>query len=147
MPTFTLNGTIDAPIEVVFDVLADHRGYAAITPLRSVTLEREGEPAPNGVGAIRALKLAGPPIREEIIQYEPPTLLVYRMLSGAPISHHTGTTRLTADGSGRTRAEWVIDSSLRFALGNPVWMAVLRPVIGQLLKGVTRESERRARAS
>jgi hypothetical protein len=40
MATFTLNSTVAAPIEVVFDVLTDHRGYAKLTPLRSSTLER-----------------------------------------------------------------------------------------------------------
>jgi hypothetical protein len=38
-----------APIDVVFDVLNDHRGQADMTALRSSTLEREGDPAPNGV--------------------------------------------------------------------------------------------------
>jgi uncharacterized protein YndB with AHSA1/START domain len=44
-----------APPQTVFDVLTDHRGYAEYTPLRRVELEREGDPPPNGVGAIRVL--------------------------------------------------------------------------------------------
>ena len=72
MASFTLVREVKAPPQVVFDVLTDHRGYAAITPLRKVELEREGEPAPNGVGAIRALHSVGPPLREEVLVYEPP---------------------------------------------------------------------------
>ncbi len=53
-----------------------------LTPLRSSTLEREGTPAPNGVGAIRVLALAGPPIREEVTAYEPPR--------GSPTAHSPG---------------------------------------------------------
>jgi hypothetical protein len=64
MAKFTMHRAVAAPMEVVFDVLSDHRGYHTITPLRSATLELEGDAEPNGVGAIRVLKLAGPPIRE-----------------------------------------------------------------------------------
>jgi uncharacterized protein YndB with AHSA1/START domain len=80
--TFTLRASIDAPIEVVFDVLTDHRGHAKMTALRSSTLEREGEPPPNGVGAIRVLSLVGPPIRERVTAFDPPQLFAYEMLSG-----------------------------------------------------------------
>ncbi len=67
------DGDVAAPIDTVFDVLTDHRGYAAITPLRAVTLERHGHPEPDGVGAVRVLKLLGPPIREEVDRVERPT--------------------------------------------------------------------------
>lgn len=53
MANFTISSEIAAPVETVFDVLTDHRGYAKITPLRSSTLEREGSPDPNSVGAVR----------------------------------------------------------------------------------------------
>jgi hypothetical protein len=69
MPSLTLTSTVNAPNDVVFDVLTDHRGYARISPLRKSLLEREGDPAPNGVGAIRALYAVGPPIREEVTEY------------------------------------------------------------------------------
>ncbi len=95
MRTFTLEKTIAAPPSTVFEVLADHRGYSAISPIRSSTLEREGDPAPNGVGAIRVLKTLGPPLREEIVEFVPGERLVYRLLSGAPLRDHTGTITLT----------------------------------------------------
>ena len=60
----------EAPIEIVFDVLTDHRGYKRFAPLRAVKLEQEGTPAPNGVGAIRALHAVGPPIREQVTELQ-----------------------------------------------------------------------------
>ena len=96
MATFALRRNIAAPDELVFDVLTDHRGYARLTPLRSSTLEREGDPAPNGVGAIRVLALAGPPIREEVTEYQPPSRFAYKMLSGAPIRESHGHRRSVA---------------------------------------------------
>ena len=71
MASFTYVRQVAAPPEIVFDVLTDHRRYTEITPLRRAELEREGEPAPNGLGAIRVLAaLPGPPMREEVIAYE-----------------------------------------------------------------------------
>lgn len=145
MASFTLHRQVAAPIDLVFEVLTDHRAYSKLTPLRSSTLEREGEPAPNGVGAIRVLKLAGPPIREEVTEFESPSRFAYKMLSGAPVKSHTGTVDLVASGSG-TSVAWVVDSTPSIPVPGAVWAAVLRPVIGQLLSGVVTESERRARA-
>ena len=145
MATFTLRRSIAAPTELVFDVLTDHRGYARLTPLRSSTLEREGDPAPNGVGAIRVLKLAGPPIREEVTEYDPPRRFAYKMLSGAPVESHTGTVDLSPAGSS-TELVWTVDSTPSLPVPGAAWAVIMRPVISALLRGVKRESERRARA-
>jgi uncharacterized protein YndB with AHSA1/START domain len=145
MASFTLDRTIAAPIETVFDVLTDHRSYARITPLRSSTLEREGDPAPNGVGAVRVLKVAGPPIREEVTEFSSPSRFAYKMLSGAPVKSHTGTVDLTSSGSG-TRLSWRVDSTPSIPVPAPLWAATVKPVINMLLRAVVRESERRAKA-
>jgi uncharacterized protein YndB with AHSA1/START domain len=145
MATFTLHASISAPIETVFDVLTDHRSYSRLTPLRSSTLEREGATHPNGVGAVRVLKLAGPPIREEVTSFERPTLFAYRALSGVPAKHHAGTVELTT-GGGDTKLTWTVDSTPKIPVPDGVWVAAVKPVINQLLKGVVKESERKARA-
>ena len=88
-------------------MLTDHRGYPDLTPLRRVDLEREGEPAPNGVGAIRVLHAVGPPLREEVIVYRPPSRFSYKVLSGLPVRDHVGTAELTSEGEG-TRVVYVV---------------------------------------
>ncbi len=146
MASFTLQSTVAAPIELVFDVLTDHRGYSKLTPLRSSTLEREGEPAPNGIGAVRVLKLAGPPIREEVTEFDAPSRFAYKMLSGAPVRNHTGTVELASAGAASTELVWRVDSTPSIPVPGAVWAAAMRPVINMLLRGVVKESERRARA-
>ena len=94
MASFTYVRQVAAPPEVVFDVLTDHRRYPEITALRKAELEREGEPAPNGLGAVRVLTVAGPPMREEVIAYEPPFRFAYKILSGLPVRDHVGTVEL-----------------------------------------------------
>ena len=59
MASFTFTREIAAAPETVFEVLTDHRRYDELTPLRKAELEREGEPTPNGVGAIRKLTRSG----------------------------------------------------------------------------------------
>ena len=147
MASFTLNKEVAAPIELVFEVLTDHRAYSKLTPLRASTLEREGEPTPNGVGAVRVLKLAGPPIREEVTEFDAPSRFAYKMLSGAPVRSHTGTVDLSSSGSARTSLVWRVDSTPSIPVPAAVWAALVRPVIGTLLRGVAKESERRARAA
>jgi uncharacterized protein YndB with AHSA1/START domain len=144
--SFAFRGTVSAPIETVFDVLTDHRGYAQITPLRSVTLEREGDPAPNGVGAIRRLGLVGPPIREEVTEFDRPTRFVYRLLSGAPVRDYIGTVELAPDGDRKTHVVYRVDTFPVIPLTGRAVVAVARTGVGQLYKAIVKESERRAKA-
>lgn len=143
MASFTLVREVKAPPEVVFDVLTDHRGYAAITPLRKVELEREGDPAPNGVGAIRALHSVGPPLREEVLVYEPPERFSYRLLSGAPLRDHLGTVKLEPSATGTT-VTYAIRTMPSLPLGGRAVVAVVKLSIQQLLGGIATEAERRA---
>jgi hypothetical protein len=143
MASFTLRESIAAPIDIVFDVLADHQGQADRTLLRSSTLEREGDPPPNGVGAIRRLSVVGPPIREQVTAFEPPHRFAYKMLSGVPVHSHIGTVELTQQGTG-TLLTWQIDSIPKFPVPAAVWSALVRPAIKVLLSGVKKKAEIRA---
>lgn len=145
MARFVFDRFVSAPPELVFDVLTDHRAYAEFTPLRRAELERQGEPAPNGVGAIRVLSLVGPKIREEVTAFERPTRFAYRMLSGAPTRDHTGTVSLTPEGEG-TRVNYVVETTPTVPVIGRLITAVVRSSVGQLIKGVAGEAERRARA-
>jgi len=144
MASFTYHRQVAAPPETVFDVLTDHRRYTEITPLRKATLEREGEPTPNGLGAIRVLSvLPGPPMREEVIAYERPRRFSYKILSGLPVRDHVGTVELKADGGG-TEVTYAVKTTPTIPLAGPVFMAILKKAIRDLIGGVAKESERRA---
>jgi hypothetical protein len=144
MASFTYVRQAAAPPEVVFDVLTDHRRYTEITPLRKATLEREGEPAPNGLGAIRVLSaLPGPPMREEVIAYERPNRFSYKILSGLPVRDHVGTVELRPQDGG-TEITYAVKTTPTIPLAGPVFMAILKKAIRDLIAGVSKESERRA---
>lgn len=146
MASFTYEREIAAPPEIVFDVLTDHRRYAEITRLRYSKLEREGEPAPNGVGAIRVVGVVGPPLREEVIAYERPTRFSYTLLAGLPLRDHVGTVELSPHGSG-TRMVYAVRTTPTVPIVGGAVVGFVKLGIKQLLDGVTAESERLAVAN
>jgi len=141
MIEFTLTRTTTAPIETVFDAITNHRGIADyVWAVRRSTLDREGTPAPNGVGAIRRLEVVGPPIVEEIIDYQRPSRYAYKMLSGAPVRDHVGTVELRESGSGTT-VSWHLRSTPKIPGLDWLLAPVLKRVIGELLKGGIKSAE------
>jgi uncharacterized protein YndB with AHSA1/START domain len=141
--SFTFTREIAAPVATVFEVLTDHRQYADLTPLRKSELEREGEPAPNGVGAIRKLTAVGPALREEVVVYEPPNRFSYTLLSGAPVRDHLGTVELTPQNGG-TRMVYAVRTQPTVPVVGAVVVAVVKQGVKGLVDGVVKESERRA---
>lgn len=145
MASFTIVREIAAPPETIFEVLVDHRAYSSITPLRKSELEREGEPAPNGAGAIRVLGAVGPPLREEILTYEEPSRFSYKLLSGLPVRDHVGTVELTAL-EGGTRMTYAVRTMPTVPLVGAAVVGVVKLGVKQLIDGVSAEAERRAAA-
>ncbi|HEY8083404.1 MAG TPA: SRPBCC family protein [Solirubrobacterales bacterium] len=143
MASFTFTREIAAPVETVFEVLTDHRRYADLTALRKSELEREGEPAPNGVGAIRKLTAVGPALREEVVAYEPPNRFSYTLLSGAPVRDHLGTVELTAQNGG-TKMVYAVRTQPTVPVVGAVVVAVVKQGVKGLVDGIVKESERRA---
>jgi len=89
----------------VFDLLADAtswRQWAGPMMLQS-WWEREGDPPPGGVGAIRRLGMRGASSREEIVSYDPPRRLGYVWRTRV-IRDYRAEVRLEPDGSGTSIA-------------------------------------------
>jgi hypothetical protein len=81
---------IDASADQVWSVLSDHRGMPRWFPLDTVALAREGQPAPNGVGAERVMRGSKTNMREQVVGWDAARSLRYRLLEGAPITCHQG---------------------------------------------------------
>lgn len=143
MASFTFTREIAAPTETVFEVLTDHRRYSELSPLRKSELEREGDPAPNGVGAIRKLTAVGPALREEVIAYEAPGRFSYTLLSGLPVRDHVGTVELTPNANG-TKMVYAVRTHPTVPVVGAVVVAAVKQGVKGLVDGVVAESERRA---
>lgn len=144
MATLDFSRTVAAPPETVWEVVADLRGMSEYTRFRKIELEHEGDPPPNGVGAIRVMHLVGPPVREEIIAFEPPRRFAYRMLSGFPVKDHVGTIELEAAGQG-TRMSYVLETTPTIPLVGFALLAVMRNMVDGISAGIAAEAEKRAR--
>jgi uncharacterized protein YndB with AHSA1/START domain len=134
--TYTFTHSVPVPPATVWQVLADHPGMSRWTPLRRVVMEAGGSPDPNGVGAVRALHLVGPPIREEVTAFEPERRLGYRALSGLPARDYSGEVVLEPEGPG-TRIQWTITFSPLFPGAQFPVSAAIRSTARGLAKEAT----------
>src|SRR3954464_5873604 len=108
METFDLRVHAAAPAADVFAVLADaSRWHEWAGPMIDRSeWEREGDPAPGGVGAIRRLGRWPMFTREQIVEYDPPLHLAYTILSGFPVRGYHADVDLHADEQGGTAIHW-----------------------------------------
>lgn len=144
MAEFILTRAIEASPATVFATITDHRAYPEFTPIRKAVLEREGDPPPNGVGAVRALHLIGPPIREQVIAFEEPSRFSYRVLSGVPVRSQVGTVTIEPRRGGEGSLMWYeVEVEPLVPLSRRPTLLLMRAALGRLMAGVGREAERR----
>jgi len=131
--------------EAVFAVLADATRWREWAG-KMITVsewEREGDPAPGGVGAVR--KLGRPPAfaLEQIVEYDPPRHLAYTILRGLPVRGYHADIDLVPGRDGGTTIRW------SGAFEPSVWGtgAALEAVVGRIVHGyakaAAKEAERR----
>ena len=96
----------DAPPQRVWDVYTDHARWSEWSGLGSSSLETEGRPERDGVGAVRCLGNGPLRVWEEVVEFDAPKRMAYRVVRGGfPIANHLGEVSLEPDGSG-TRLVW-----------------------------------------
>lgn len=134
---------VDAPVEVVWDVLTDHARYSTWTPVPTTRLETPGEPDRNGVGAVRFLGAGPIGAREQVLVHEVGEHLAYTVIAGAPVRDYRVDVRLT-DGGGWTSLVYEGRFSPAVPGTGPALSLVVRAVLRTLVVSLTRESERRA---
>ena len=101
-----VNRTVDAPLERAWAVYTDHAGWNAWAGLQHSSVEREGAVERNGAGAVRCLGSYGFNAWEEILEFEPPARMTYRVVKGGlPMKNHLGEVLFEPDGPG-TKVTW-----------------------------------------
>ena len=141
MRTIEVERGIEAQPEQVFDLLSDHANYDRFPGVHRAGLLSQGDPPPNGLGAVR--RIVSFPMRfdEEITAFERPTRLDYQIVRiNAPYVHHGASIRLLED-RGRTIVSWTSRFSVPGPLGGlqeRVWQLLLargfRRVLGEIRK-------------
>ncbi len=141
---YHVDASSSAPPDVVFAVLADGAGWAGWAPgVSRSSYEREGVPAPHGVGAIRRFGPArGPVSREQVVAYEPSSFFAYEARSGPlPWRDYRSEVRLAPGPGG---AGTTIDWSGAFVSRLPGLGWFIHRMVTGFAIGLVAESERRA---
>lgn len=127
-----------APPRAVWDVYVDHARWNEWAGMSQSRVTRPGSPDPNGAGCVRELGAGPSRALEEVVEFEPPKRLTYRVVGGAmPIRDHLGEVLFEADGDG-TRIVW----RCRFASKLPGLGPLLRLAVTAFFRHALRGLER-----
>lgn len=105
-------------------------------------LERQGSIEADGVGAIRRFRTGRIVSREEVLVFERPRQLSYKLLSGLPLNDYRADVTLQPSASG-TAVEW--RSQFRAKVPGTGWLYafMLRRFLRQFLSALAAESEKK----
>ncbi len=143
--TFAVAAHSAARPERVFAVLADAPRWSqwAGPLVRRSSWEREGDPPPGGVGAVRRLGSSRVFSREQIVAFDPPRHLAYTILSGQPVRRYRADVHLVPDGDG-TRIEWSAELEPTVPGTGAVLAWYLAAIVGGFARRLARYAERAA---
>jgi uncharacterized protein YndB with AHSA1/START domain len=143
MKTITVQRSIKAPIEKVFDIIADHENYKSFPGIKASKLVREGRTEKNGLGAIREIDAGKAWFQEEITHFERPRRLDYQIVkSRPPLEHKGGSVRLepTSEGCAVT---WTTTVGVKIPLIGALLDRLMVPQLERGLAGTLKSIERR----
>lgn len=114
---------VHAPIETVFDAIADHGNYHLFPAIDESELISEGSEVANGTGAFRRVRMNIFQVWERIGKFERPNLMEYRIEKSKPLpmNHYKGRIEFHAIDAKRTLVIWISEGEA------PI------PVIGKVL--------------
>ncbi len=130
MRQIEVEGTVAAPRPAVWKVFTDHVGWTRWAGVKEVVLRQQGDPPPDGLGAIRVVRSGGVAVEEEITGFDPPKRLTYRLVAGIPVRDHEAEVRFDVCDSG-TRLTWRV----RFEPWIPWTGGILTRLIRRSLRG------------
>jgi hypothetical protein len=135
---------IDAPPEVVFDLIHDAASWPSWTRFDAYTCERPGDPDPDGVGTIRNFHRGKSVSRELVVVSDAPGHFAYELLSGLPLEGYRADVRLRAERGG-TALQW--HSTFRPKVPGTGWIyrLALQRFIGQVVGDLARQAATRER--
>ncbi|MBI4510343.1 MAG: SRPBCC family protein [Deltaproteobacteria bacterium] len=128
---------IRAPIEATWSSYTDHQSWTRWAGLGKVTLDRAGEPAPNGTGCVRVINTAGVRTIEEVVAFEPPRRMTYRLIGGIPVRDHLGEVRFDPRGD-ETLVTWRCQFKSKIPGMGPILELVLTRIFHRTLGRLAR---------
>ena len=141
---YQVGATSGAPVETVWAILIDSLRWPEWTGLPTPTINREGDPPPFGLGAIRTFGLGPVAAEEEVEVWEPPHRYGYA-LRRFPVRNYHAVVTLEPREEG-TAITWQgrFDASTLPLMSRPMLWG-LRTMIGRLARKLARHAEKAPR--
>ena len=125
----------------MFDVLADAPNWRRWMFAPHSSFEREGVPAPGGVGAVRSVGAGPVRSREEIVEYDPPRHLGYTLLSGVPVRGYRADVELVEAATGTT-ITWSASFDPKLPGTGPALQFMMRATVRRLARSLAAYADR-----
>jgi hypothetical protein len=142
MRTASMRRSVAAPIDEVFDWIADGTNWASVPGMFYSRVQPVDGPEPNGVGSIREFAGGASKVREIVTGFERPRFMSYKALSSVPPTDHDGGSITFREIAGGTEVFW----TTTFRIDAPVFAGLLTRLYARLvpmgMAGVTRAAER-----
>lgn len=106
--TIEIEETFDLPRSRVFALFADHRSFGRLLGARARRIRDSVQADPNGIGSVRRIGIGPVSLEETILNFEPDTLIEYRLSSLAPTRNHHGRIRFNTTADGQTHLLYTI---------------------------------------
>jgi hypothetical protein len=130
-----------APVAEVWPLVGEARRWKEWSFLTRSDLERTGDPAPDGIGAMRRFTRYGIGSREEVVAWDPPHHLGYVILSGFPVRHYRADVALMPEGSG-TLITWSATFDEKIPGTGHLMVLVLTRLISRFASGAAGYADR-----
>ena len=143
--SFEVNRTSTAPPATLFRLETDGAGWSkwAGPMIVQSSWERQGDPPPAGIGAIRKVGLWPVLMREETVEYEQDRRHVYTFIGRSPAKNYRAEVTFTPNAAGGTDLKWTGSFSDGAIPGTgPVVLAIMRNTIRDVSKRLVKAAER-----
>ena len=126
--------------EEVWRLLADVTTWTTWTRFSTAEYEREGAPAPHGVGAVRRMRVGPLRSRETVVEFDAPRRLSYGYEGSLPLKDYRADVTLVEHGDG-TRITWHSEFAGKLPFLGPPLKALLRRTLQELAIRLARAAE------
>lgn len=140
---YRVTGVARAPAATVWSLVATTSRWPEWSGIPHASVERQGDPPPDGVGAVRRLGMGPLGSREEIVAWDPPHHMAYTILSGFPVRGYRAEVQLApGPGVGETTVTWSGRYDARWPLTGPLVDGALRALMGRFVRRLCRHASR-----
>ncbi len=105
MQKIEVTRVFNASPTAVWERYTDHAGWKDWAGFGHSKLHVPGREEPNGSGAVREFGQGPIKLYEEVIDFDAPKRMTYRVIRGGPMKNHLGEVLFDAEGEG-TRVTW-----------------------------------------